>query len=88
MATQGSRIAIQLRASPTLRHRLPTFEGATAIELHLAPGATVADAAGAVGIDLGIESLVCVLNSRVAEPGDELHDGDQVRLMHRIAGGS
>jgi len=88
MAAPEAAITVHLRVSPTLRHRLSAFAGTTVVEMRLAPGALVRDLAAAVGVDLDAEPLLCLVNSRVEQPDSVLHDGDQVRLMHRIAGGS
>ncbi len=87
MAAAESAIVVHLRVSPTLRHRLPAFAGARSLRLELAPGATVRDAAAAIGLDLAAEGVIAVVNGQAVRADGELHDGDQLRLMHRIAGG-
>ncbi len=87
MTAPGSTITVQLRVSPTLRQRLPAFAGATAVDVRLAPEATVRELAMAVGLDLGATNLLCGVNGRLAGPDSPLHDGDRVYLMHPSAGG-
>lgn len=87
MATPSATITVQLRVSPTLRHRLPAFACTTAADVSLPAGATVRDLAAAVGLDLGRENLLCGLNGRLAGTDSPLSDGDRVYLMHPSAGG-
>ena len=75
MATPSATITVQLRVSPTLRHRLPAFAGTTAADVSLPAGSTVRDLAAAVGLD------------RLAGTDSPLSDGDRVYLMHPSAGG-
>jgi sulfur carrier protein ThiS len=80
-------ITIHLRASATLRNRLPALGGANALDLPLPAESTLRDLAAAIGLDLERERIVCVVNNRIALPDSSLQDGDQVRVMHHVAGG-
>ena len=86
VAAKGT-ILVRLRVAPTLRHSLRAFAGAKEIDVLLAEGASVDDLAGAVGLDLAQMGLLCVLNDRVVPAETALQQGDQVRLLHRLAGG-
>ena len=85
-ATEAT-IAVRLRVAPTLRHSLSAFAGAKEIEVRLAPGARVHDLAASVGLDMAQLGLVCVLNGQIAAAEATLQQGDEVRLLHRLAGG-
>ncbi len=80
-------IVVHMRIAPTLRRRLAAFGEARSLDLELAPGATVRQAVAAIGLDPAAEALIAVVNGRVVPLEAELHDGDQLRLMHRLAGG-
>jgi molybdopterin converting factor small subunit len=86
-------ITVRLRVPPVLRHELPAFAGSKEIEVSLPAenagfaGATVADLAAAVGLDLAERGLTCAVNGRVVDAAAVLHQGDEVRLMPLVAGG-
>jgi len=84
---KDERITVRLRVPPVLRHELPAFAGSKEIEVSLPAGAAVADLAAAVGLDLAERGLTCAVNGRMAEPATILHQGDEVRLLPRVAGG-
>jgi sulfur carrier protein ThiS len=87
------RITVRLRVPPVLRHELPAFAASKEIEVSLPAenagfsGATVADLAAAVGLDLAERGLTAALNGRVVDATAILHEGDEVRLLPRVAGG-
>ena len=59
--------------------------GHLAVEL---PGdSSVASLLNQMGIDVDIENTLLVVNSRIAELGQQLSDGDQVHLIPAISGG-
>ena len=87
MAATEATIVVRLRVAPTLRHSLSAFAGAKEIEVRLSPGARVHDLATSVGLDMAQLGLVCVLNGQIAAAEATLQQGDEVRLLHRLAGG-
>jgi len=87
LTPMDATIVVRLRVAPTLRHTLPAFAGAKEIEVHLTQGARVYDLAVAVGLDMVQMGLLCVLNGQIASAEATLQQGDEVRLLHRLAGG-
>lgn len=57
------------------------------LDIHLAPGSTLADLLAALEINLPLEALLLAVNGRVAEVEQALQDGDTVNVMPAIAGG-
>ena len=57
-------------------------------ELHLPHGSTVADVLRELEITLDPESLILVINHRVADTSSSLSDGDLLDLIPAISGGS
>lgn len=58
------------------------------LELELEPGATVATVLQALDISPSGDSVFLVVNRRTAAPQQPLQDGDEVRLMPAISGGT
>ena len=83
----GNEIVVRLRVPPTLRHSLSAFSGAREIEVRVAPGASISDLAAMAGLDVAQGGLLCALNGRITDAKAILQHGDQVRLIHRLAGG-
>ena len=57
------------------------------LEVSLAPGSTLNDLLTHLEIGLTLEQLLLVVNGRMAELVQALHDGDVVNLMPAISGG-
>jgi sulfur carrier protein ThiS len=53
----------------------------------LPPGSTLADLIEHLGIEFPTESLLHVVNGRLAQLDQTLHDGDKVNLMPAMSGG-
>jgi sulfur carrier protein ThiS len=58
------------------------------LEVELPGGSRVGDLLAALEITLPIDALLLAVNARVAEPGQTLHEGDQVNIMPAISGGN
>jgi molybdopterin converting factor small subunit len=57
------------------------------VEVSLPPGSALNDVLAHLEIDLTPEQLLLVVNGRMAELVQELHDGDVVNLMPALSGG-
>jgi molybdopterin converting factor small subunit len=79
-------LVITVRLHSTLRRK--TKAGMQdRLTLTLEPGATVASVLEALDMPLTGESIMLVVNRRMALPEQPLADGDEVRLMPAISGG-
>lgn len=58
------------------------------LEVSLAPGSTLKDLLAHLEIDFPVDSMLLVVNGRLAEVDHVLHDADQVNLMPAISGGA
>jgi sulfur carrier protein ThiS len=58
------------------------------LELELPPGSDLAGLLRELDIEMNPESLLLVVNGRVAEADRQLEEGDEVNLMPAIAGGA
>jgi molybdopterin synthase catalytic subunit len=77
-----------MRVSVLLFAGLRERAGRDAVELELRDDARVRDALAAVDDLAGGLPLVLAVNREYAEPGDELHPGDELALIPPVSGGA
>jgi MoaE-MoaD fusion protein len=77
-------VRVSVRLFAALRERA----GRDELELELPDGARVGDALAAVDELAGGLSLVLAVNREYADPGDELHAGDELALIPPVSGGA
>ena len=80
-------MVVTVRLHTTLRRESP--EGVVdRLTLDLAPGATVQTVIDSLGISLREDAILLVLNGRIADVHSALNEGDEVRLIPAMSGGS
>lgn len=57
------------------------------LEIDLKPASKLSDLLDELEVDMDIDSMLLVVNGRMADPSQKLRDGDQVNLMPAISGG-
>jgi sulfur carrier protein ThiS len=57
------------------------------VELQMPPGSDLADVLRELEIEMKPESMLLVVNGRIAEIDQRLDEGDEVNLMPAISGG-
>lgn len=57
------------------------------LEVSILPKSTITDLLAQLEIDFPFDSLLLVVNGRLAEPDHILQEGDQINLMPSISGG-
>ncbi len=80
-------MVVTVRLHTTLRRETP--EGIVdRLTLDLAPGATMRTLVEALGISLRDDAILLVVNGRIADVDTTLAEGDEVRLIPAMSGGS
>jgi molybdopterin converting factor small subunit len=80
-------VVVTVRLHTTLRRTGP--DGAQdRLVLDLAPGATVQDVLDTLGIVMQDDAVLLVVNNRIAGAETALADGDEVRLIPAMSGGT
>jgi molybdopterin converting factor small subunit len=80
-------MVVNVRLHTTLRRVTP--EGVVdRLTLDLAPGATVKTVVDTLGISLREDAILLVVNGRIAAADSALSEGDEVRLIPAMSGGS
>jgi len=77
---------ITVHLHTTLQRRTP--EGLQRrLQITLPPGSRLADALERIAVPRDDESILLIINGRVAAPGQPLADGDEVHLIPALSGG-
>lgn len=80
-------MVVTVRLHTTLRRETP--DGVVdRLQLELPEGATLQSVLDRLGISLKDDSILLVLNGRIADAGATLSQGDEVRLIPAMSGGS
>lgn len=80
-------MVVSVRLHTTLRRETP--EGVVdRLSLELSPGATVRTVVEALGISLRDDAILLVVNGKTADVDTPVADGDEVRLIPAMSGGT
>lgn len=80
-------MVVTVRLHTTLRRETPNGV-VDRLTLDLAPGATVQTVTDSLGISLREDAILLVVNGRIADADSALKEGDEVRLIPAMSGGS
>lgn len=80
-------MVVTVRLHTTLRRETPNGV-IDRLALELEPGSTVQTVIDSLGISLREDAILLVVNGRIADAGSALNDGDEVRLIPAMSGGS
>ena len=80
-------MVVTVRLHTTLRRETPNGV-VDRLTLEFAPGSTVQTVIDSLGISLSEDAILLVVNGRIAEADSALKEGDEVRLIPAMSGGS